>query len=207
MDDHGILAFAALALLLTLTPGADTMVLFRNVLRGGRRAGWTTAVGGRFGLVVHALFSSLGLSAVLAHSAAAYQTLQLVGAAYLIWLGIRSIFTGLRGSAAEAAPLATPGRRSPFFEGFLTNVLNPKTAVFYLALLPQFVSEGENVLLESLLLASLHILLSLAWYGLLCLTFARARELLARPPVRRVLDATSGAVLTALGLRLALSRG
>lgn len=211
MKNPGVLAFAALALLLTMTPGADTLVLFRNVLRGGRLAGLVTAVGGRFGLLVHALLSAAGLSAVLAHSAAAYQALKLAGAAYLVFLGLRSLWAAWRPTPGtmlgidSGAPSASRGRahRSPFLEGFLTNVLNPKTAIFYLAFLPQFIGPGEAVLPTSLLLCGIHIVLSLLWYGLLCLAFGAARRFLVRPLVRRTLDAASGAVLAAFGLRLA----
>ena len=205
MLDPQILAFTFLALLLTMTPGADTLVLFRNVLRGGRFSGFTTALGGRLGLVVHAALSAAGLSAVLAHSATAYQILKWAGAAYLVLLGSKSLLGALRPPRDPEPEPTSALSRSPFLEGFLTNVLNPKTAVFYLAFLPQFITPSDPVFARSLLLCGIHIFVSLLWYGLLCLLFVEARKVLARPPVRRFLDGVSGTFLAALGLRLAFS--
>jgi len=207
MFDPEILAFAALATLLTMTPGADTMLLFRNVLRGGRGAGALTAFGGRFGLVVHALLSALGLSAVVAHSALAYDVLKVLGAGYLVWLGIKTALGSTQSSDPLGGGEEERGGRGdhPFLEGFLTNVLNPKTAIFYLAILPQFVRPEDSVLSRSLLLCALHVLVSLVWYLALCWLFSSARRILTRPPVRRALNVGSGLALAALGLRLALS--
>ena len=203
MIDTEILAFATLAALLTLTPGADTMLLFRNVLRGGRGAGVATALGGRFGLVVHALLSAVGLSAVVAHSALAYDVLKIAGAGYLLWLGVKTILKAGSGAGLRAPVGRWTGH--PFVEGFLTNVLNPKTAVFYLAILPQFVRPEDSVLSRSLLLCGIHVAMSLAWYLSLCLLFASAQRVLTRPRVRRVLDVGSGLALAALGIRLGLA--
>ncbi len=207
MIDPRTLAFFPLALLLTMTPGADTLVLFRNVLRGGRRAGIATAVGGRCGLLVHAVLSAWGLSAVLAHSATAYQVLKWAGAFYLVLLGLKSFMGAFRSSRVHRNEPGSAPSGNPFREGFLTNVLNPKTAVFYLAFLPQFIGPSDPVFARSLFLCGIHILVSLLWYGLLCLLFSQARRWLTRPGVRRFLHTLNGTVLVALGLRLAMSDG
>lgn len=220
MPEADLLTFTLLATLLTLTPGADTLVLLRNVLRSGTRAGMATALGGRFGLAVHATLSALGLSAVLAHSASAYAALKLVGACYLVWIGIQSLIAATRSGDRGADPVTSvaPNRstregsllerlrlRGPFGEGLLTNVLNPKTALFYLAFLPQFVRPDDHVFVRSLLLCSVHVGISLVWFLGLSVGLGRARRFLStRSPVHRLLEGVSGAFLTALGIRLAI---
>lgn len=146
-----MLAFIVAAALLTLSPGPDTMLVLRNTLRGGRSAGLRTTLGISSGLIVHATLSALGLSVILVQSAAAFEIVKLAGAGYLVWLGIQSLRAAVRGQPPVAgAPAAGPQR--PFREGLLTNVLNPKVAVFYLAFLPQFIATGDPVFLKPLLL-------------------------------------------------------
>ena len=150
--DPQVLAFALVAALMTMVPGADTFLVVRNSLRGGRRDGWLTVTGICTGLFVHALLSALGVSAVIAHSATAFLVLKVAGAGYLAWLGLQSLRRALRGAPAQpadsVAAASVPALRS-FREGLLTNLLNPKVIVFYFALLPQFLAPGDAVLLKS----------------------------------------------------------
>jgi RhtB (resistance to homoserine/threonine) family protein len=203
-----VLAFAVVAALMTVSPGADTFLVVRNTLRGGRDDGWATVAGICCGLFVHALLSALGVSALLAHSAAAFLALKVAGAAYLAWLGIQSLRCAARASPfADRAAAAAPGRAPPsrsFREGFLTNLLNPKVIVFYLALLPQFISPGDPVLARSLLLAAIHFAEGILWLGFVAWGVHRSRGFFLRPALRRGMDALCGTVLVALGLRLAL---
>jgi RhtB (resistance to homoserine/threonine) family protein len=204
-----LVTYTAVAAVLTVTPGADTMLVIRNVIARGRRAGVVTTLGICSGLFVHATLSALGLSLILARSAEAFTVVKLAGAVYLAWLGAQA----LGGAARRAAPAAVlpnegraAGRARSWREGFLTNVLNPKVAVFYLAFLPQFVGSGDPVLPTFLALAAIHAALGLVWLSLLASLLERAREWFGRPAVRRALDGVSGAVLVALGAKLALAR-
>jgi RhtB (resistance to homoserine/threonine) family protein len=204
-----VLAFALVAGLMTVLPGADTLLVVRNSLRGGRRDGLATVAGICSGLYGHALLSALGVSAILAHSAAAFAALKIAGACYLAWLGIQSIRSALRGSAMPApertATARVPASRS-FGEGFLTNLLNPKVVVFYLALLPQFMQPEDHVLAKSLLLATIHLVEGLAWLGGVAWLVDRSRRLFVSRTLRRWLDAACGGLLIALGLRLSIQQ-
>lgn len=206
MIDSRIAAFAVVAAALTVTPGADTLLVLKNALRGGRRAGWATMLGILAGTLLHASLSAVGLSVILARSAAAFQIVKLAGAAYLVWLGVQTFRSGgaVVPDGADGLPGAT--LRGSFGEGFLTNALNPKVAVFYLAFLPQFIRPGDPVLLRSLLLASIHNGMAVVWLGTLSVVAARGRAWMQRAPVRKWIQRTAGAALLGLGVRLALDR-
>jgi len=207
--DPQVLGFALVAALMTISPGADTFLVVRNTLRGGRGDGWATVAGICSGLFVHALLSALGVSAILAHSASAFLALKMAGAAYLAWLGFQSLRGAARGPAptapAQVPPLRAPASRS-FREGFLTNLLNPKVIVFYLALLPQFLSQGDAVLAKSLLLTAIHFAEGILWLGFVAWGVDRSRRFFMRPALRRWMDALCGTILVALGLRLAFAQ-
>ena len=193
----GILLFAGAAAILTVTPGADTALLIRNAMARGRRAGFATVSGNLCGLIVHLALSVLGLSAILVHSAAAFEFVRLAGAAYLIFLGLQSIFAPSANRSPKEEATGKSGRS--YLEGLLTNVLNPKTAFFYLAMLPQFIGPADDVLRMSLLLGGIHIAMAAVWKSLLVVCLARFPH--ASFPKR--LDRLFGAVLTGLGIRLA----
>jgi threonine/homoserine/homoserine lactone efflux protein len=196
-----------LAGILTVSPGQDTVLVLRNATSAGAAAGVATTAGVCSGLFFHATLSALGVSALLVASAGAFAALRWAGAAYVVWLGLQSLLRLRRGRLVEVAPeRASDGARRPFVQGLLSNVLNPNTAVFYLALLPQFAVVRETVLLDSLLLAALHFAMAFVWLGSISLLADRARVWLARPGVMRGVDALAGVALVAFGLRLALAR-
>lgn len=217
MIDSRLIAFAGLALLLVLTPGANIMLVIRSTLGGGPRAGIAAALGVALGHFVHASASALGLSLLLRTSDIAFTVMKVAGAAYLAYLGVRSLLAAWRGRArtfdavdAEetevASEAAVPRRCRRFLlDGFLCNVLNPKVALFYLALLPQFIAPGEPVLARSLLLAGTHGCISVSWQSVLSLALGRIRPLLARPAVYRTLEAVTGSLLIGFGVRLAFA--
>lgn len=210
MSETALLAFCAVAAVLTITPGADTLLVLRNAMRGGWTDGMATMLGISSGLLVHATLSALGLSVLLQRSAEAYRLVQWAGAAYLIWLGVDSWRRSRRVGDAEPAT-AGSGRLSvapqrSFGEGFLTNLLNPKVALFYLALLPQFVGSESGALPRSLFLASIHIGMGVFWLGGLSLTVNASRRWVRRGGVRRWTERVSGLLLVALGVRLAFDR-
>lgn len=206
MFDARVLAFAGIAALVTLTPGADTMLVVRSALVRGRRAGLATVMGVGAGLFVHASLSALGLSAVLLRSARAFDVVKLAGACYLVVLGLQSLRSARRGGPLAEPPARDAGARRAFAEGLLNNVLNPKVAVFYLAFLPQFMAPGDAVLPRALLLAGIHFVEGVTWLALVAWSVARARRVLERPGVRRALDGACGLVFIGFGLKLAAAR-
>jgi threonine/homoserine/homoserine lactone efflux protein len=186
------------------------LLVVRNVLRGGRHDGLVTTLGICCGLFVHAVLSALGVSIVLTHSAAAFHAVKLAGAGYLIWLGLQSLRAALHGPRAASGPVTFVGApvagRRCFTEGCLSNLLNPKVAVFYLAFLPQFIGPEDAALARSLLLASIHFVEGVLWLAMLAVMVDRARRLLFSTLARRVLDSVCGLVLIGFGARLALER-
>lgn len=179
----------------------------RSVLIGGRREAFATTLGILAGCLVWAIVSAAGVAAVLAASRTAYDALRLVGAAYLVWLGVQSLLAARRGEYRgdrEERPAA--GRTSAFRQGVLTNLFNPKIAVFYSTFLPQFIGPGDPALLLSILLAGVHIGFGLIWLTTYAWLLDRTVTAFKSSRVRRALDALTGTVLVALGLRLAAER-
>jgi RhtB (resistance to homoserine/threonine) family protein len=206
MFDSQVLAFTLVAAIMTMTPGADTLLVVRNVLRGGRRDGFVTMFGICSGLYAHALLSALGVSMILMHSATAFTVLKIAGACYLVWLGIQSLRSAGRAAAAPEIAVAGPTGDAvlrSFREGFLTNLLNPKVIVFYLALLPQFIGPDDAVLQKSLLLAVIHFVEGILWFTVVSILVDRSRQFFMKPRQRRLIDAACGTILVALGFRLA----
>jgi threonine/homoserine/homoserine lactone efflux protein len=203
--DGSILAFTGIVALLTILPGADMALVAKVTLLDGRHAAFFTSLGICAGLPMHATASALGLSLILATSAEAFTVVKFAGAAYLAYLGVRSIRDSLRPAAdpAVAGGRARSGRAA-FAQGWLTNALNPKVALFYVTFLPQFISPGDNVLAKSLLLAGIHAVLGLIWLPLYAYAIDRIGALVRG--ARRWLGRLSGAALIGLGVRLALER-
>jgi threonine/homoserine/homoserine lactone efflux protein len=196
-----LLPFVGTAILIALTPGADTALVVRNALVAGAAPARRTALGTASGLMVWGAASACGVAAVLNASAEAYTTVKLAGAAYLIWLGIQAIR-----HAGAHEPTGGTGAGSPFRQGLLCNLLNPKAGVFFTALLPQFVSPQDPALAVSLLMTTIAAAASLIWLTVYATIIPWAGDVLRRAPVRRAIDRVTGTVLIGLGVRLALSR-
>ncbi|CAM3622080.1 LysE family translocator [Parendozoicomonas haliclonae] len=196
-------------ILLSLAPGADTLIVMRNTSRGGLADGLITSLGICSALFMHALVSAAGVSVILLQSASLFSLLKLAGAAYLIWLGIGSLKqirkSGQSLSASDTQPLTFSALRS-FREGFLSNALNPKTVVFYMAFLPQFIDPAGNAISQSLTLAAIHFVIAMAWQSLIALMIHRARVWLTNPKVERVFHGLTGGLLVALGAGLIIHR-
>jgi threonine/homoserine/homoserine lactone efflux protein len=210
MIDAQLAAFAVAAALLTVTPGQDTLLVIRNVLRGGARQGVATTLGVCSGLFLHAVLSAIGMSVVLMQSAFAFQVLKAAGAVYLVWLGGRTLVHAARGRYDRDHEVARSARGvvsswDCVLEGLLSNALNPKTALFYLAFLPQFIRPTDPVLLRSLLLAGVHFGEAMVWLVFVSVAVGRVRLLLATT-AHRWLDGVCGTVFVALGIRLAFER-
>lgn len=195
--------------LLTISPGVDTVLVIRNTTRGGWRDGATTSLGICCGLFVHATVSAVGISVILLQSAWAFRALKLVGAAYLVWLGIASLRSAAASGAAQQFVVEGNGGR-PFTlrrslrEGFLCNVLNPKAIIFYMAFLPQFIDPKGSALYQSLFLAGLHFIIAMVWQCLLAALVERARAMLQNRRVRRTIDGSVGALMLFFGIKLGL---
>jgi threonine/homoserine/homoserine lactone efflux protein len=197
-------AFLAVALVVICTPGPDTALTVRNSLLGNRRAGIFTALGVSTGQLVWTLAASIGIAALLVASEPAFQALKLVGAAYLIWLGMQTLWSVVRrrSRARDSAPRRAVSPRQAWRQGVLSNLGNPKSAAFFTSLLPQF---GDSFVVL-LALGLLYSALTLTWLTGYAVVVARAGDLLRRERVRRSLDAVTGAVLVAFGIRLATER-
>jgi threonine/homoserine/homoserine lactone efflux protein len=206
VPDH-LLVFLVGSILVTVVPGPDMALVTRQVVTRGRRAAQITIFGNLSGLVVHATALAAGLSALLVASAQAYTAVKLAGAAYLVYLGVQSILQARRTRAEPEHGLAdlTPKRGNPYTQGLVSTVLNPKPALFFVSYLPQFVDPNGSVTLQVGLLAGIHILVGLVWLTIYASLVARMHAALTRPRVKAALERATGAILIALGLRVAVA--
>ncbi|HEV7412091.1 MAG TPA: LysE family translocator [Casimicrobiaceae bacterium] len=204
---HDFALFVASGILLNLTPGADTLYIVTRATTSGRKAGAVAALGIAAGCCVHIVAAGLGLSALLATSAVAFTAVKLAGAAYLIYLGVVLWRTGPRSPKTAAATLPATSLPRIFVQGALTNILNPKVALFFLAFLPQFVDpEGAHRLAAFLLLGTVFNTTGLAWNLFVAWSSAGIGRRVGGLPVRmHALHRIAGAVFVALGIKLALT--
>jgi threonine/homoserine/homoserine lactone efflux protein len=206
MDAAGLLAFVGVAVVVIVTPGPDTALTVRNALAGGRRAGVRTAAGVVAGQAVWTLATSAGIAALLVASRPAFTALRYAGAAYLIYLGVRSLLAAVRGGDPPARRQRRPPAVAAFRQGLVSNLANPKSAVFFTSLLPQFAPSGRAPFAALLALGLVYCSITLAWLCAYAVAVARVGVALRRPLVRRAIEAVTGVVLTAFGLRLAAER-
>jgi threonine/homoserine/homoserine lactone efflux protein len=202
---QALAAFSVAAGLLTLTPGLDTALVLRTAVAEGPRRAALAALGVVTGCLAWGAATALGLGALMALSPLAFTVLKWAGAAYLLWLSVTLIVKPRGRFEAGAAPQPRPAA-AWFRRGLLTNALNPKVGVFYLAFLPQFLPEGAPAAAFTLLLAVIHALMGLAWFAALILATAPIAAALRRAAVVRWLDRLTGGVFLGFGLRLALER-
>lgn len=200
-----LLAFAAAASILTVTPGVDTAMVLRTAAAGGRQSAIHAALGILIGCLLWGGAVALGLGALLRASELAYDLVKLAGAAYLLWLGVRLVLKPRDGMGLQDGAGGSGGHREAFMRGFLTNLLNPKVGVFYITFLPQFVPVGAPVGAYTLMLVSLHLLLTMAWFTVLIAATVPLGTLLRQPKVVRALDRITGGVFLLFGIRLAVS--
>jgi threonine/homoserine/homoserine lactone efflux protein len=199
-----LLAFLGVAAIVICTPGPDTALTIKNTLAGGRRGGVATALGVALGQATWTVAASAGVVALLRASQPAFTALRLAGAAYLVYLGVQALRHAL--SRRKAPELRVGGAVAPpvaLRQGLVSNLANPKMAAFFTSLLPQFAPEGGGAFAVLLALGLLFSTFTFLWLALYSVAVARARELLERTGVRRALEALTGVVLVALGLRLA----
>ena len=201
------MTFLPVAGLLTLTPGVTTALVVRNALRGGRRHAFWTTSGNSAGVLAWGCCAALGIAAVVAASAAAFTAIKLAGAVVLVVMGIRSL-RGSHGLAppADPGPAAEISDRAALRDGLLTSLANPKLAVFFVALFPQFVPRGTPILPAALGMVGVIVAFDLVWYSLLAALVSRAKRRFVEGRWARRAERLTGAVLIGLGVRLALER-
>jgi threonine/homoserine/homoserine lactone efflux protein len=204
----GLLAFVGVAVLVIVTPGPDTALTVRNTLLGGWRAGFATAIGVVSGQAIWAFGTSIGVVGLLLASEPVFNAVKLLGAAYLVFLGVQSIRAAFaRVPPWEPAPDQTARHRlllgRAFRQGIVNDLGNPKMAAFFTSLLPQFLPSPNVLFATTMTLGLLFCLMTLGWLMIYVTVVARVGELLRRTQIRRALEGLTGAVLVGLGIRLA----
>ena len=209
MDVSLVLSFAFVAALLVMSPGPNGVLIARTVPTSGRTAGFANIAGFVAAFYAHGALSILGISLILVQSAQLFFLVKMAGAAYLCWLGMRALLDAWRGPAAPRAVAPARRRRTimkAFFEGFLTNALNPKVSMFYLAAFPQFIGAGGGELAAAFTLVTLHCLINVVWFAAMTLLFARLARTAQNRSFQRWLKGVTGVVFIGFGLKLASLR-
>jgi threonine/homoserine/homoserine lactone efflux protein len=205
-----ILLFIVAAGLLTITPGVDTAMVLRTSTACGPRDGAAASLGICTGLLVWGMSAAFGLTALLAASEFAFDIVKWMGAAYLVYLGIKLLVKPRTSMTMDTAAVVSPakgrGNNGAYYRGFLSNILNPKVGVFYVTFLPQLIPHGMNVAGFSLLLASIHVVITLVWFALLIALTVPLGRFLTKPRVVRNLDRLTGCVFVGFGVKLAVAK-
>lgn len=203
VDPHLLAGYLLACLLLVVTPGPDMAFVLGQTLAGGARRGWAATAGVYAGVSVHVGMAAAGVAALVAANPALFTALRITGAGYLVWLGVQGIRAAIRGSDAEHATSATTSLAAAFRQGFVTNLLNPKVGLFFLAFVPLFVDPGRSpAWLQMLILGPLLPALALPFYALLIPGAARLAGRLRASSAGRWLDGAAGTLFLGLGIRL-----
>ncbi len=204
MPDAQFWTFLVAITLLTISPGVDTLLVLRNTSRGGWKDGVVSSLGICSGLFVHAAISAVGISMILLQSAWAFSALKMLGALYLIWLGVQSL-RSIRRLPVEAVQVKAKQFEiwRSIREGLLSNVLNPKAVIFYMAFLPQFIDPTQSALFQSMALAGIHFTIGMIWLCLLTFILCKLKGVGVGGKIEQVIQGVTGGVMVALGLKLA----
>jgi len=200
-----MMTFILTSLVLIMIPGPDQALITKSALTGGRRAGLMTMLGGALGLSVHATAAAVGLSAVLLASAHAFTVMKIVGAVYLVWMGVQAMRAAARSRREGTEMLAERAvlrRSAALRQGFLSNALNPKVALFFVTFLPQFLDPTGTAWVQALSLSAVFAVLYLAWFGLYVSAIDRLGRFLRRPRIKARIERVTGALLLAFAVRL-----
>jgi len=207
MDNLILYCFIAMAFI--MMPGADFTLIMKTTLANGRKAGEITACGIAAGLIVHTTAAVLGLSAIIAKSAFLFDVVKYIGAAYLFYLGVTSFRATDAQEGYDATDKATTedgNKWEIFMQGVLANVLNPKTVIFYLTFLPQFVVQSKSVMPQLIMLGVILVILSLAWFIFLAYALGYIRKYFDNPVFKSRMQKVTGVLLISFGLKLALDK-
>ena len=203
-----ILTFAFVATLLVISPGPNGVLIAKTVPTSGRNAGLANVAGFLAAFYLHGALAVLGISVILMQSAVAFSIVKYLGAAYLCWIGVKALMSAFKGEKAEAV---TPAKRQrtllkAFGEGFLTNALNPKVSMFYLAAFPQFITLGETSAAASFMLVVIHSLINAVWFAAMVLLLDRFVSVARNGQFQRWLKGITGVVFIGFGAKLASYR-
>lgn len=202
-------AFLIAITILTLTPGLDTALVIRNTTRGGEKDGFVTNVGICCGLFFHATLSAVGISLLLAQSPQLFHTVKIIGALYILYLGVQGLRHSFSASTDSPEKLASHSKFNAtrsFREGLLSNALNPKTAIFYLAFLPQFINPEYSAFMQSLLMAAIHFVIALCWQAFISRMIVTAKKRFDGGKTQLLMERLTGVVLIGLAVKLLWDR-
>jgi len=210
MDINNILAFIAVATLLVVSPGPNGFLITKTVPLSGQKAGFANIWGFVAAFYVHGTLSIFGISVLLVQSAQAFFIFKILGAAYLIWIGIKALVSAIKGGASnlpESSPrnIKSVSMKAAFTQGFLTNVLNPKVSIFYLAAFPQFIAVNEGIM-SAYLLVTAHSVVNLVWFSLMVFMLSRIKKATNNAEFKRWLNSITGIVFIGFGSKLALMK-
>ena len=209
MDWTQFFSFALVTSLLVMSPGPNGVLIARTVPTSGRAAGVANVAGFVTAFYLHGALSILGISVILVQSAQAFMIVKLLGAAYLCWVGFKALRDAWRGVAKVTDVSPAKRRRTlitAYGEGFLTNALNPKVSIFYLAAFPQFIPVGEGAIGSAFMLVCVHAMINAVWFGAMIMLLARLTRYAGSGRFQRALKATTWAVFIAFGVKLATFR-
>ncbi|WP_417828846.1 LysE family translocator [Thalassospira sp.] len=209
MDWTQILSFVFVASLLVMSPGPNGVLIAKTVPTSGRAAGFANVAGFVSAFYLHGTLSILGISVILVQSAQAFMIVKFLGAAYLCWVGFKALRDAWRGVKAVADVSPAKRKRTltrAYGEGFLTNALNPKVSIFYLAAFPQFIPAGDGAVSSAFMLICLHAVINAVWFAAMIMLLARLTRFASGGRFQRALKATTGAVFIAFGVKLAALR-
>ncbi|MBE5101760.1 LysE family translocator [Priestia aryabhattai] len=198
--------FVITCIFLIILPGPDTAIMTKNTLTVGKQGGFKTMMGICCALSIHTLTAIVGLSAIIAKSALLFSIFKYIGAVYLIYLGIKSLLTLRNQETAKTVVESKYKNRSSFKQGFLTNLLNPKIAVFFLTFLPQFVDPGSHTFMPFLILGITYIVLTVLWYLFYIYLLNQISAFMKKPRTQKVIEGITGTILIGFGIKLALEK-
>jgi threonine/homoserine/homoserine lactone efflux protein len=209
MDLSTIISFTFMAALLVMTPGPNGVLVAKTVPTSGRIAAFANVAGFMSAFYFHGALSFFGISLILVQSAQLFLFVKLLGAAYLCWIGLRALYDAWRGEMVQMTIAPAPRPRTlaaAYVDGFLTNALNPKVSMFYLAAFPQFMALGQHSAASTFLLVFIHSVLNLIWFSILITLFSRASSLARSGRVQRWIKGATGTVFLGFGYKLAVFR-
>ncbi|ADV93483.1 MULTISPECIES: LysE family transporter [Bacillaceae] len=209
---HSLLAYIPIAAMMVIIPGADTMLVMKNTLRYGPKAGRYNILGLATGLSFWTVIAILGLSVVIAKSVILFTTIKYLGAAYLIYLGVKSFFAksmfSLDDMQSQAKNMASSPKRyykTSFMQGSLSNILNPKTVLVYVTIMPQFINLNGNINQQLIILASILTLLAVLWFLFLVYIIDYAKKWMKNSKFQKVFQKITGIILVGFGIKTGLS--
>lgn len=205
MDLIQITTFTVVALLLVVSPGPNGLLIAKTVPISGKGAGFSNIAGFVTAFYLHGTLSILGISVILTKSAEAFFIVKMLGAIYLIWIGLKALLSAFQNTESNRPEVSLKSKKtlySSYLEGFLTNALNPKVSMFYLAAFPQFIPLGESAITYSFMLVSIHAFLNIIWFGLMVSLLLRLKSIASQSFFKKLLKSVTGIIFIGLGVKL-----